>query len=69
MKFVVSVKPNWIKRKLRKLFRKPQPNFYYYVKRIEAQAKKLFSHKKTITHFLVWDFDKLTSWCPQMIPP
>ena len=27
------------------MLRKFQPNFYYYVKKIEAQAKKWFSYK------------------------
>ena len=35
--------------KLRKILRKPQPNFQHYVKEIEAQAKKWFSYKKTCT--------------------
>ena len=31
---------------LRKVLRKFQPNFWHYVKKIEAQAKKWFSYKK-----------------------
>ena len=31
---------------LRKILRKFQPNFWHYVKKIEAQAKKWFSYKK-----------------------
>ena len=31
---------------LRKILRTFQPNFYHYVKKIDAQAKKWFSYKK-----------------------
>ena len=31
---------------LRKILRAFQPNFYHYVKKIDAQAKKWFSYKK-----------------------
>ena len=31
---------------LRKILRKSQPNFKHYVKKIEAQAEKLFSNGK-----------------------
>ena len=34
--------------KLRKILRKCQPNFWHYVKEIEAQVKKLFSYKKNV---------------------
>ena len=36
-----------MRQKLRKIFRKFQPNFYHCVKKIESQAKKWFSYKKT----------------------
>ena len=34
-------------KKLRKILRKSQPNFQHYVKKIEAEAEKWFSYKKT----------------------
>ena len=33
------------------MFRKTQPNFWHYVEKIEAQAKKWFSHKKNVCLF------------------
>ena len=36
-----------IKIKLKNSIKKSQPNLYHYVKKIEAQAKKWFSYKKT----------------------
>ena len=38
-----------MKEKLRKLLRKSQPNFWHYVKEIEAQTKNGFLIKKTCT--------------------
>ena len=35
---------------LRKILRKSQPDFWYYVKKIEAQAKKWFFCKKKRVH-------------------
>ena len=32
------------------MFRKSQPNFKHYAKKIEAQAKKWFSYKKGVLH-------------------
>ena len=45
---------------LRKILRKFQPNFQYYVKKIEAQAKKLFSYtKKKRVHRLLGSYKKV----------
>ena len=35
------------------LLRKPQPNFQYYVKKVEAQAKEWFPYKKACQIYLV----------------
>ena len=47
---------------LRKVLRKFQPNFWRYVKKIEAQAKKWFSYKKKRAHY-----NKVTSFCHRII--
>ena len=44
MKQRIKEKKRW---KLKKVLRKSQPDFYRCVKKIEAQAKKCFSYKKT----------------------
>ena len=31
------------------MLRKSQPNFWHYVKKIKAQANKLFSYKKSVS--------------------
>ena len=48
MAFIVSVKPNHIEKKLRKILRKSQrqPKFQHYVTKIEAQKKKKKKKKK-----------------------
>ena len=39
--------------KVKKILRTFQPNFYHYVKKIEAQAKKWFSYSKKRVCFQV----------------
>ena len=64
MTFIVSVKPNCrelkkIKRqKLRKILRKPEPNFYHFVKKNEVRQKTWVFFIQKITNRDDWIFSK-----------
>ena len=44
---LIALNVKWVPR-----LRKPQPNFQYYVKKVEAQAKEWFPYKKACVKFI-----------------